>query len=74
MPAKNPFLIHDGPIMQAVEKHYGHINHLVHFQGLEIEVNADHKIIRSDYPECIPKREFVIYGRKEPFLFKKLRD
>ncbi|HEY4831617.1 MAG TPA: hypothetical protein VIH61_03555, partial [Waddliaceae bacterium] len=62
------YFYHDGPITQAVEKHYGHINRLAHFQGPEIAVNTVYKIIRSDYPKCIPQREFVIYARKEPFV------
>lgn len=62
------YFYHDGSITQAVERHYGYISRLAHFQGLEIEVQTDYKIIRSDCPECIPQREFVIYARKEPFI------
>lgn len=62
------YFYHDGPITQLIEKHYSYIHRLAHFQGLEMEVNTNYKIIRSDYPECIPQREFVIYSRREPFV------
>ena len=62
------YFYHDGPITEAIKNHYDHINGLTQCHDLAIKVKIDHKIIRSDYPECIPKREFVIYSRKEPFI------
>ena len=57
---------HDGPISASVEQHYSYISQLACTDGMQI--NKRYLIIRSDYPECIPKREFMIYGRKEPFV------
>lgn len=62
------YFYHDGPVTHAIEKHYGHIISLIHCHDLRIAVNTDYKIIQSNYPECIPQREFVIYVRKEPFI------
>jgi hypothetical protein len=62
------YFYHDGPVTEAVEEHYRYIARLAHFQGLEIEINMEYKVIRLDYPELIPQREFVIYSRKEPFV------
>jgi hypothetical protein len=62
------FFYQDGPITESIKKHYGNIFRLAHIEGMEKKVKTEYKIIQSDYPASIPKREFVIYARKEPFV------
>lgn len=61
---------HDGEINDAIEKHYKSI-----FTKVQANISTGPKInfniIRSDYPERIPKEKYVIYVRAEPFVDPK---
>ncbi len=39
----------------------------VHADYWGCSVNVDYEVIRSDYPELLPKEKFVVYLRREPF-------
>src|SRR5262245_44966939 len=57
---------HHGEITDAIEEHYSCIHTEVDADFL-IDPRIDFEVIRCDYPNPLPKEEYVIYVRKEPF-------
>jgi hypothetical protein len=58
---------HDGEVSDAVEEHYSCVHTEVEADFL-IEPKIDFKVVRCDFPNPLPKEEYVIYARKEPFV------
>lgn len=61
---------HDGEINDAIEDHYSCIHTEVEADFLA-DPKIDFEILRCDYPQPLPKEQYVIYARKEPFVDPK---
>lgn len=59
---------HHGEITDSIEEHYASIMTEVSADAWEKPIKIDYEIIRTDYPELLPKEQFVVYLRKEPFV------
>ncbi len=58
---------HHGQITPSIQNHYSCIVTEVDAGYYGEQLNIDHEVIRLDYPQPLPKQEFVIYSRREPF-------
>ena len=61
---------HDGEITEVIEEHYSCIVTEVHADFV-CEPYIDFQVICCDYPHPLPKEEYTIYVRKEPFVDPK---
>ena len=57
---------HNGEITEAIRNHYVAIYNDVR-NNFSVTPPLEYKIIRCDAPKLLPKQNFVIYIRREPF-------
>lgn len=64
------YFYNDGAVTDALENHYSMIDFeaSVRFSIDDKVYESEFKIIRSDYPEELPKHSHWAYLRKEPFV------
>jgi len=64
------YFFHDGQILPAIENYYSCIDCEASADFFYDNFLYDHdfKIVRIDYPEKLPKQNFWVYIRKEPFV------
>lgn len=61
------YFYHQGEITGAIKYHYSSIMAEVNGDYWGRPVATDYEVIRCDLPERVPREDFIVYRRREPF-------